>query len=159
MHSSDTEIQAKVEQILRETSRVDEKEVSVEVRDATVTLTGAVDSAIEKRHARELAEEVEGVKMVSDRLTVKNFVRRSDEELAEEVRHRLLRDAYSEGGKIEVYASNGEIRLDGSVPTYHTRKAAADVAWWTPGVINVESLLLVSDEEFVDVSPLEVSNS
>lgn len=156
MSASDAEIRKNVEQILRETSRVDEKEVQVEVRDACVTLTGAVDSAIEKRHARQLAEDVDGVRMVSDHLQVKNFVRRTDEELAEEVRHRLLRDAYVEGGAIEVYANNGEIRLDGEVPTYHTRKAAADVAWWTPGVINVENLLLVTEEDFVDVSPGEV---
>jgi osmotically-inducible protein OsmY len=158
MQPSDEQIKRGVEQFLRESSRVDEKEVRVEVSGAVVTLTGAVDSAIEKRYARQLAEETPGVKRVSDQVRVKSFVRRTDEELAEEVRHRLLRDAYVEDGRIEVYAS-GEVRLDGAVPTYHARKAAADVAWWTPGVINVENLLLVTDEEFVDVSPGEVADA
>ena len=159
MHASDAEVQRRVEDILRNSTRVDEKEVRVSVRDATVTLTGAVDSTIEKRHARTLAEDVEGVKSVIDRLTVKNFVKRPDNELAEEVRHALKRDAFVDGGQIEVYASSGEIRLDGTVPTYHTRKAAEDVAWWTPGVIGVENLLLVTEEDFVDTSPLEVPNA
>jgi osmotically-inducible protein OsmY len=156
---SDAEIRQEVERILRETSRVDHQEVRVEVKDAEVLLTGAVDSAIEKRHARHLAEDAPGVRRVSDRLTVKTFVQRSDEELAEEVRHRLLRDPYAEGGQIEVYAGNGEIRLDGSIPTYHARKAAEDVAWWTPGVVNVENLLLVTEEGFVDVSPGEIPDA
>lgn len=155
MPRSDQEVKQAVEQLLAESSRVDEKEVSVEVRDAVVTLAGAVDSTIEKRTARTLAEEVDGVASVVDELVVKNFVRVPDEELAAEVRNRLLRDAFVEH-PIEVYANQGEIQLDGSVPTYQMRKAAADVAWWTPGVINVENLLLVTDEEFVDVSPLEV---
>jgi osmotically-inducible protein OsmY len=156
MGDQDAEIKGRVEDILRTSTAVDEKEVRVSVRDSTVTLTGAVDSAFEKRTARHLAEDIEGVAMVSDHLEVKGFVKRPDDELAEEVRHRLLRDAYVEGGKIEVYASSGEIRLDGEVPTYHARKAAEHVAWFTPGVINVENLLLVTDEDFVDASPLEV---
>src|SRR4051794_2245946 len=159
MNAADSEIKTRVEQVLRDTSRVDEKEVRVDVRDAVVTLTGTVDSALEKRQARQLAEEVEGVNLVSDDLQVRNFVRRTDDELAEEVRHALSRDAFTEGGRIEVYASRGEVRLDGTVPTYHVRHSAEDVAWWTPGVINVENLLLVTDEEFVDVSPLEVPDA
>ena len=156
MDASDAEIRERVEQVLRGTTRVDPNEIRVEAQEGRVILTGAVDSAIERRYARELAEEVEGVREVADRLQVKNFVQRSDEELAEEVRHALLRDAFAEGGRIEVYASDGEVRLDGKVPTYAVRKAAADVAWWTPGVLNVENLLLVTDEDFVDTSPGQV---
>lgn len=159
MQASDSEIRQRVEQFLHDTSLVDQKEVQVAVQDAVVTLTGAVDSAIEKRRAREIAEDTPGVRQVTDQLTVKNFVKRTNEELAEEVRHALVRDAYAQHGQIEVYANNGEIRLDGSVPTYAAKKAAGDVAWWTPGVINVENLLLVTEEDFVDTSPLEVPSA
>lgn len=156
MQVSDAEIKANVEAVLKNTTRVDEKEVQVAVKDSVVTLTGCLDSAIEKRTARQLAEDVAGVKLVSDEMTIRDFVKRTDEELVAEVRLRLQRDAFSEEGKVEVYASNGEVRLDGTVPDYHTKKAVEDVVWWTPGVIGVENLLLVTDEEFVDVSPLEV---
>ena len=159
MPRSDQEIKTAIEEVLKKTSRVDNLEVQVEVSNSRVTLTGEVDSAKEKRTARQLAEEVEGVEYVTDNLTVQGFVQLPDDQLAESVRHKLVRDAFVDGGSIEVYASNGEIRLDGSVPTYHTRKAAEDVTWWTPGVTNVENLLLVTDEDFVDTSPLEVPNA
>lgn len=159
MNPSDAQIREEVERLLRETSRVDWHEVQVAVADSIVTLTGAVDSAREKRNARQLAEDVQGVRHVDDQMQVKNFVKRPDAELAEEVRHALLRDAYVESTTIEVSANAGEIQLDGSVPTYHMRKAVEDVTWWTPGVINVDNLLLVTDEEFVDVSQGEVVNS
>ena len=159
MQVSDAQIKQTIEEIYKKNNRVDDKEVQVEVQNSRVTLRGEVDSTIEKRHARNLAEDVEGVERVIDEMKVKNFVRRPDNELEEEVRHALLRDAYVEGVTIEVRASNGEIQLDGNVPTYHTRKSAEDVAWWTPGVINVENLLLVTEEDFVDTNPLEVPNA
>jgi osmotically-inducible protein OsmY len=159
MQPGDAQLKQQVEEILRTSSLVDEKEVTVSVRDSVVTLTGNVDSAIEKRRARQLAEDIQGVRLVDDQMKVKNWVKRTDEELAAEVQQRLRRDAYVEGARIEVRASNGEVVLDGNVPDYHTRKAAEDVTWWTPGVIGVENLLLVTDEDFVDVSPLEVPNA
>lgn len=156
MKDADAAIKTAVEQFLERSSRVDHREVQVAVRDAVVTLDGTVDSAIEKRAARELAQDTEGVERVDDRLAIRNYVERTDAELAEEVRNALARDAYVEGTKIEVYANRGRVRLDGSVPTYHIKKAIEDVTWWTPGVVDVESLLLVSEEDFVDVSPGEV---
>ena len=152
---TETELKREVERVLREDHRVDAREVTVQVEGPHVTLTGAVDSVPEKRAARQDAESVPGVEGVTDRMTVKNFVKLSDDELVAAVRNALRRDAYVDDSSIEVYASGGEVRLDGTVATYHERKAAADVAWWTPGVINVENLLLVTDEEFVDVDPLE----
>jgi osmotically-inducible protein OsmY len=157
--AADSDIRQRVEERLRGESRVDINEIEISVRDATVYLTGAVDSAWEKRVARTSAQEVDGVAYVHDHMTVKNFVRRPDNELAEAVQNAIMRDAYAQGGKVEVRASSGEIVLDGEVPTYDVRKAAEHVAWFTPGVINVENLLLVTDEDFVDVSPLEVTDS
>ncbi|MBI3911908.1 MAG: BON domain-containing protein [Armatimonadetes bacterium] len=149
------QLQAAVEAALRENPRVDAREIEVRMADGTVILTGSVDSALEKRHARHAAEEVPGVRSVIDHLRVRNFVRRPDVELEEEIRHRLARDAFAPAG-IEVYVSNGEVRLDGWARTYAERRAAEEVAWWTPGVTNVENLLLVTGEPFVDVSPEEV---
>lgn len=152
---NDEQLREEVEQVLREDHRVDAREVTVAVRRSHVTLTGAVDSAAEKRAARQDAESVPGVEGVTDRMTVKDFMPVPNDELVASVRNALRRDAYVDDAGIEVYASHGEIRLDGAVKTYAERKAAADVAWWTPGVINVENLLLVTDEAFVDADPAE----
>jgi osmotically-inducible protein OsmY len=152
---NEEQLRSEVERVLREDHRVDAREVGVAVAGHHVTLTGAVDSVAEKRAARQDAESVPGVECVTDEMTIKNFVRVPDEELAAAVHNALLRDAYVEASGVEVYASNGEVRLDGTVATYAERKAAADVAWWTPGVINVENLLLVTDEAFVDAEPQE----
>lgn len=149
------QLRGEIERVLREDHRVDAGEVAVSVVGPHVTLKGTVDSAAEKRAARQDAERVPGVEGVTDEMTVRNFVPVPDGELAAGVHNALLRDAYVDASRIEVYASHGEVRLDGWVSTYAERKAAADVAWWTPGVINVENLLLVTDEAFVDADPQE----
>jgi osmotically-inducible protein OsmY len=149
------QLRREIERVLREDHRVDAREVTVAVAGPHVTLRGAVDSAAEKRAARQDAESVPGVERVTDEMTVRNFARVPDDELAAAVRNALLRDAYVDAEGIEVYAQEGEVRLDGTVSTYAERKAAADVAWWTPGVINVENLLLVTGEAFVDFDPQE----
>lgn len=156
MSVPDGVIKTRIENYLQRTSRVDHREIIVEVQNAIVSLTGIVDSAIEKKVARDISRDTEGVCDVDDRLVIRNYVERTNEELVEEVRHQLARDAYSRGIEVEVYAHRGRVRLDGTVSTYSVKKAIEDVTWWTPGVVDVESLLLVSDEEFVDVSPGEV---
>src|SRR5262245_52830979 len=149
------QLKREIERVLAEDHRVDAREIAVAVDGSHVTLRGAVDSVPEKRAARQDAESMPGVEAVSDQMTVKSFTPVPDDELVAAVRNSLSRDAYVDDRCIEVYASHGEVRLDGTVPTYAQRKAAADVAWWTPGVINVENLLLVTDEEFVDADPQE----
>src|SRR5262245_41032534 len=136
---TDEQLQSEVERVLRQDHRVDVKEIRVSVSGSHVTLTGAVDSVAEKRAARQDAETVPGAEGVTDRMTVKDFVAVPDDELVAAVRNALSRDAYVNEKEIEVYAQQGEVRLDGSVSTYAERKAAADVAWWTPGVINVDN--------------------
>jgi osmotically-inducible protein OsmY len=152
---TDEQLRTEIERVLREDHRVDVKEITIAVSGSHVTLTGAVDSVAEKRAARQDVESVPGTEGVTDRMTVKDFVAVPDDELVAAVHNALSRDAYVDAKQIEVYAQQGEIRLDGTVSTYAERKAAADVAWWTPGVINVENLLLVTDEEFVDADPQE----
>ncbi|HKC85408.1 MAG TPA: BON domain-containing protein, partial [Blastocatellia bacterium] len=49
---------------------VDASDMEVSVNNCTVTLSGRVDSRLEKRRAEDIAESVPGVKDVSNRLTV-----------------------------------------------------------------------------------------
>src|ERR671933_279454 len=121
---NDEQLRAEVARVLREDHRVDEREVTVRVQGSHVTLSGAVDSAAEKRAARQDAESVPGVEVVTDQMTVRNFRRVPDDELVASVCNALERDAYVDASQIEVYASNGEVRLDGTVATYAERKAA-----------------------------------
>jgi len=143
---SDREVEELVRQCLATDSRVDEGEVEVCVEDGTVFLAGAVDSAAERQAAIEDAESTVGVRDIAARLTLRNYVERTDQELREAVRHALARDIAVNTQRVSVEAGDGQVTLNGMVDSCSEKHAAEDVAWWTPGVTNVISHLQVEDE-------------
>jgi osmotically-inducible protein OsmY len=149
----DDEVRKDVEQHLVDDTAVDAKEVRLSVKDGVVTLSGAVDAVPEKRRAREIAETIPGEKAVVDNMQVRNFVERGDEELKNEIINHLGRDAWVESlPDLEVYVSDGQVRLEGTPKTWPERSAIEDVVWWVPGVRDVENLMH-PDEAPQDIVP------
>jgi len=145
--TDDDAVRRQVEQFLTEDTTVDQKEVTVSVKDSVVTLSGAVDAVPEKRRAREIAETTPGVKEVVDDLDVRNFVEREDNELKSAIVNALTRDAWVDSlPDIEIYVSMGQVRLEGTCKTWSERAAIEDVVWWVPGVRSVENLMHPTEE-------------
>lgn len=142
----DREIEGAIHQVLLADSRVDVGEVVVLVEDKTVFLTGTVDSAAERQAILEDVGTVAHVNDVVDNLVLRNYVERTDHELTEAVKHALGRDIVVDSAPIHVEAIKGEVILSGHIDSYAQKSAAEDVAWWTPGVTNVISHLVVEDE-------------
>ena len=67
---SDERIREDINDRLTDDWYVDASDMEVSVNNCTVTLSGRVDSRLEKRRAEDIAESVPGVKDVSNRLTV-----------------------------------------------------------------------------------------
>jgi len=143
---SDSEIEEAARRALLADTRVDVREVDVCVEEGTAFLTGAVDSAAERKAVLEDVRAVHGVKDVVDGLVLRNYVERTDEELREAVRHALVRDIAVGVDRIAVEAAGGQVTLSGMVDSHSQKNAAEDVAWWTPGVTDVVSRLQVEDE-------------
>jgi osmotically-inducible protein OsmY len=143
----DQQLKQNIIDVLRDDTRVDDREITVRVENGVVYLEGSVDSAYERKAAREDVETVPGVKQVVDYLGLRNWIPRTEEELAEAVRQDLLRDAYVDPKTIEVRAHQSEVALEGSVRTHMEKTAAESVAWWTPGVTNVIDHLSVTEED------------
>jgi len=89
--------------------------VNVETKDGVVTLTGTVNSAADKSRAEQLARSVEGVKSVTNNLTVKPPVPviAQDDPLKTQVVGNLGK--YGIRG-ITVTVANGEVTLEGDLP-------------------------------------------
>lgn len=137
---TDREIVELIYDVLRRDSRVDTREVDVRVEGGVVHVSGLVDSAAERRaiiedlQATSIDEVVENIRLA-------NFVERTDEELTASVRQALLRDIAVDAGPIRVEAAGGKVVLQGIVASHSQKYNAEDVAWWTPGVIDVVSHL------------------
>ena len=89
--------------------------ISVSTTSGVVSLTGEVISAANKSHAEELAKSVEGVKSVTNNITVKPpapVVIAQDDPLKTQVMANLVK--YGISG-ITVSVANGEVTLTGNI--------------------------------------------
>ena len=99
---SDTQVHHDVLDELKMDSRVDEKEVGVQVASGVVTLTGIVSSWAKRGAAEEAAHRVIGVLDVANDLKVKvpGGLARTDTEIAQAVRQALEWDVFVPSEKI-----------------------------------------------------------
>jgi osmotically-inducible protein OsmY len=151
---SDSEIQAEVEQSLRWNVLVDDALIDVDVDDSVVTLTGTVGSAAEKLEAGADAW-VTGVEAVNvDDLSVERWARDDDlrHDMSAEVTDVAIADAVDDAlfydprvtaREIDITVSNGTVTLRGDVPTLRAKRAAAQDARNTVGVIDVDNRIRV----------------
>lgn len=146
----DREIEEQVTRALRKDSRIDLSEISVHVDNGIVYLNGTVDSAAEKKAAKEDLQATAGVGQIVDRLILRNYVERSDEELAHSVKQFLIRDIDVDEHPIDIEASSGVVTLKGRVASYAQKMEAECAAWWIPGVTDVISHLEVDGLEPTD---------
>ncbi|MGH8497181.1 MAG: BON domain-containing protein [Gammaproteobacteria bacterium] len=147
--------------------------IDIEMRNGTVVLRGEVTDIAAKRRIAMRVASMRGVDSVLDRLRVVVTRPRGDGAIAETLHARLasetvfgryriqLREeadteAQTEGREILIEVANGVVTLTGEVQSLSHRRFADVLAWWTPGVADVDNRLLVrpreddSDDEIAD---------
>ncbi len=144
---SDQEIADDIMASLQRDSRVDERNITVDVAGGVVRLSGTVRNLAEKRAAEEAAWYTTGVIDVVDDLTVTPTETRPDSEIEADVIAALLRDArIGEPDRINVSVVDGVVFLRGAVDSASERDAAEEDARFTAGVAAVANeLALVPD--------------
>ncbi len=150
----DSEILADVQGALRWDTRVDHALIDVKVDDGKVWLSGTVGSAAEKRQAFYDAW-VAGVKVVNiGGLEVKKWARdesmrkdkyaiKPDEKVEDAIEWALIYDPRVLSTAVEADASKGTVTLRGEVESLSAKRAAAQDARNTVGVIRIVNLLKV----------------
>ena len=108
---------------------VDAAEIGVSVENGVVILNGTVKSLTEKWTAERVTQRVEGVRAVTDELTVKlaGDSQHNDPDIAQAAVNALDWNTSVPRNRIKVLVENGWVTLDGSVE-YHFQKDAAEGA-------------------------------
>lgn len=134
--------------------------IDVDITKGAVTLNGTVASAAAKTKAESIARGTDGVKGVTNNLTVGDAEKAIDpQKLREAGRNvgRILTDGYVksaiytkflmekslEDSDIDVDIKNGVVTLKGTVPTEAGRARAVEVARGTAGVKSVNDTLKI----------------
>ncbi|WP_226648735.1 BON domain-containing protein [Microbulbifer variabilis] len=148
---NDIWLDGKAETVLLLNKNLNSFTIDTKVNNGIVTLSGEVDSEIDKRLAGELVSGIKGVKNVKNELTVTNKKSISDTisseytdaKIATVVKTRLLLDQEIPGTKIDVSAQGGTITLKGSVKSSAQKDLAQAIAENTEDVKKVVNNLTV----------------
>jgi osmotically-inducible protein OsmY len=115
--------------------------VKVRAENGWVTLTGEVAWHYQKDAAEQDVHHLMGVIGVSNQITIKPQVNTVN--ISDDITHALHRSWFFDPKTITVSAQGGNIRLSGSVHTWHDRQVAAETAWAAPGATSVENDIAV----------------
>jgi osmotically-inducible protein OsmY len=124
-------------------------EIEVEDNQQILTLTGRVSTEDDKTAATEVAQAVQGVKTVVNKLTVekdlaRTLLKKQDEILTTMVKERFAKSATLKAANFEVKTEDGVVQLNGTVRFQVIALEAAETARQVPGVraVNTEKIRL-----------------
>jgi osmotically-inducible protein OsmY len=112
-------------------------QVAVAVKGGVATLTGTVGSRAEKQLAARVAEGVKGLKEVRNDVTINYLAKRTDAEIAADVKSRLQWDIWLNGDSLNTTVANGKVTLTGTTGSAIAKDRAFDDAW-VNGVMSVD---------------------
>lgn len=115
---------------------IDAEAIDVSVEEGIVTLSGTIDTILEKDRATQLAETVKGVRGVVNDIEV-SVPERSDNAIAEDVRTALDNDPVTEIYQLNVSLRDGTVVLTGTVESWQEAQIAANVVKSVKGVEEV----------------------
>lgn len=142
----DAELEHDVRRALVLDPATDAYEVRADVHDGVVTLTGTVQSWVERQLAADVVKGVKGVKEVRNRLLVFYRGGRPDGEMEAEIEGRIATDAWLIGSDLDVRVSDADVVLTGTVPSVMA-KSRATLDAWVPGVESVDNSAVHVDWE------------
>lgn len=138
---SDTDIAKAVVDALKWNSSVPEENINVKVEDAWVYLSGNVKWSYQKKNAKRLVEELEGVKGVVNSIMLKQTV--EPFEIKKRITKAFERSAELEAKRINVKVDGHIVTLTGTVHSIAEKEEARRAAFLAPGVTKVVNNLRV----------------
>lgn len=143
---TDTDIRNDVLSELAWDSRIEEKQIGVQVDRGIVTLGGTVDELATSAAAVEAAHRVAGVKDVANELQVKSAQSShlTDTDVARAVRHALEWDALIPDRNIRSTVTSGVVVLEGVVTTPIEREEVERVLGRLKGITRLDNRLRIS---------------
>jgi len=141
----DRDLQKDVMDELRWEPDINETNIGVAVKDGVVTLSGYVDSYIEKVNAERAAARVDGVKAVVEEIKVKlpSSYECSDEDLAQAALGALEWDVLIPKDRVKILVQDGRVTLKGEVDWRYQKEEAENIVCCLRGVRSVNNEIIV----------------
>ena len=140
---TDAELKQDVMEELKWEPDVKAAAIGVAVQDGIVTLTGTVDTYMQKVSAERAAERIYGVKGIAQEIKVKlpNSFMRDDGDIALAAANALAWNASVPDDRVMVKVQDGWVTLSGDVDFRYQKNAAYDAICGLMGVTGVTNLV------------------
>lgn len=145
----DEDIRKDIMMALLQDPATESYQVGVSVHNAVATLTGRVGSYAEKQLAARVAKGVKGIKEVHNDIAINYSAKRTDSEIAADIKARLHWDIWINGGLITPMVKDGIVTLTGKVGSAISKLRAFDDAW-VNGVTTVDDSGLKVDPDIME---------
>jgi osmotically-inducible protein OsmY len=139
---TDTDIARAAADALAWNSMVPVDKIMIRVESGWVTLRGEVEHDYQRRAAERAVRYLEGVRGVTNLITVTPKVEPSD--IKREIERTFQRQAALDAESISIEVNGAEIELHGQVRSWAERYEAERAAWSAPGVATVRDHITVS---------------
>jgi osmotically-inducible protein OsmY len=143
---TDEEIAEAVVNALKWHTAVQEEKIKIKVENGIVRLDGEVEWGYQSNNAKKAVENLSGVRMVINGITVKPKLTLAN--VQEKIHAAFLRNATIDSGRIFAEVFGNEVVLRGHVRSYAEKEDAETAAWNAPGVTSVDNQLEIEVPEF-----------
>jgi osmotically-inducible protein OsmY len=143
---TDTEIAEAVLNALKWHTAVVENKIRIKVEKGAVTLEGEVEWEYQRSAAKSAIENLAGVRMIYNFISVKPRVTAAD--LKSKINAALHRSAQIDANSIKVEISGSKVILSGTVHSIKEKEDADSAAWMAPGVSSVENRISIHFPEY-----------
>lgn len=144
LFKNDTQIAEAVLNALKWHSAINEEKIKVKVEDGVVTLDGEVDWEYQRSSAVSQIENLIGVKLIINNITVKVGI--VPKEIKQKIANAFHRSATVDSEKISVEVIDHKVILKGMVRSWAERNDAEKAAWLAPGVNKIDNRLEIESE-------------
>lgn len=138
---SESEIAQEVEEALKRASNVPDT-VQAEVQQHTVTLIGEVDWDFQRQAAQRAVQCLRGVHSISNMIRMRPRPSASDTQ--QRIIDALTRNAQLDAKGVHVSVVGNRVSLTGTVRSWAERRQAANAAWSSPHVTDVDNEITVT---------------
>lgn len=158
---TDRELQQDILAELKWEPKVNATSIGVEVKKGVVTLSGHVDSLVEKWNAEQAAKRVAGVKVIAIELDVivPGSSQKSDTEIALAANEALKWNVYRLSDRVSIKVEHGIVTLTGEVHWFHERLSAENSIRYLTGVRGVNNLITIKPSISVNIVKMDIERA
>ncbi len=142
---NDNDIATEVIKAIKNNWRIPNDKIKIKVEDGWITLEGELNWNFQKVAAKNTLVDLEGVKGVSNNITIipenQSIVEKTS------IENAISRSFLIDDKKIEVNVNENKVTLFGSVNSIFEKEEAERIAWKTPGIWALDNNLLIEQSQ------------